>query len=156
MIIKYTFKDNDYTQIIEKHLEEYGPFLGILHKTINDSIEFKENVMKNDEMSNNEVKRPKKNIFVGSFYSENELNILFEKSKNDPLHLVILLTAFYGLRRSKVLGLKWSAIDFENKTITIKHTIVEVKIKGTNRILGKDRTKTKASKNNKTSISKLH
>ncbi len=57
MIIKYTFKDNDYTQIIEKHLEEYGPFLGILHKTINDSIEFKENVMKYDEMSNNDPKR---------------------------------------------------------------------------------------------------
>ena len=56
MIIKYTFKDNDYTQIIEKHLEEYGPFLGILHKTINDSIEFKENVMKYDEMSNNDPK----------------------------------------------------------------------------------------------------
>lgn len=50
-----------------------------------------------------------------------------------------------GLRRSEVLGLKWSAIDFENKTITIKHTIVEVKIKGTNRILAKDRTKTNAS-----------
>lgn len=49
------------------------------------------------------------------------------------------------LRRSEVLGLKWSAIDFENKTITIKHTIVEVKIKGKNRILGKDRTKTNAS-----------
>ena len=44
-----------------------------------------------------------------------------------------------------MLGLKWSAIDFENKTITIKHTIVEVKIKGKNRILGKDRTKTNAS-----------
>ncbi len=100
---------------------------------------------KNDLIVNNpadKVKRPKKNIFVGSFYSENELNTLFEKSKNDSLNLVILLTAFYGLRRSEVLGLKWSAINFENKTITIKHTIVEVKIKGTNRILAKDRTKT--------------
>lgn len=26
MIIKYTFNDNDFTQIIEKYLEEYGPF----------------------------------------------------------------------------------------------------------------------------------
>ena len=32
------------------------------------------------------------------------------------------MTAFYGLRRSEVLGIRWSAIDFENKTITISKT----------------------------------
>lgn len=57
MIIKYTFKDNDYTQIIEKHLEEYGPYLGMLYSTIDDYIEFKDNVTKYDEMSNNDPKR---------------------------------------------------------------------------------------------------
>lgn len=115
------------------------------HAIIRKSLDY---AFKNDLIVNNpadKVKRPKKNIFVGSFFSENELNTLFEKSKNDPLNLVILLTAFYGLRRSEVLGLKWSAIDFENKTITIKHTIVEVKLNGKNQILGKDRTKTNSS-----------
>ena len=115
------------------------------HAIIRKSLDY---AFKNDLIVNNpadKVKRPKKNIFVGSFYSKNELSTLFEKSKNDPLHLIILLTAFYGLRRSEVLGLKWSAIDFVNKTITIKHTIVEVKINGKNKILGKDRTKTKSS-----------
>ena len=115
------------------------------HSIIRKSLDY---ALKNDLIVNNpadKVKQPKKNIFVGSFFSENELNTLFEKSKNDPLNLVILLTAFYGLRRSEVLGLKWSAIDFENKTITIKHTIVEVKINGKNQLLGKDRTKTNSS-----------
>ena len=115
------------------------------HAIIRKSLDY---AFKNDLIVNNpadKVKRPKKNIFVGSFYSKNELSTLFEKSKNDPLHLIILLTAFYGLRRSEVLGLKWSAIDFVNKTITIKHTVVEVKINGKNEILGKDRTKTKSS-----------
>ena len=115
------------------------------HAIIRKSLDY---AFKNDLIVNNpadKVKRPKKNIFVGSFYSKNELSTLFEKSKNDPLHLIILLTAFYGLRRSEVLGLKWSAIDFVNKTITIKHTIVEIKINGKNKILGKDRTKTKSS-----------
>ena len=37
-----------------------------------------------------------------------------KKSKNDPLELVILIASFYGLRRSEVLGLKWSAFDFVN------------------------------------------
>ena len=30
----------------------------------------------------------------------------------------------------EVAGLKWDAIDFENNTITIKHTLVQVSIKG--------------------------
>ncbi len=49
----------------------------------------------------------------------------FEKSRNDPLELVILIASFYGLRRSEVLGLKWSAFDFINDTITIKHKVIE-------------------------------
>lgn len=36
-------------------------------------------------------------------------------------------------------------IDIENKIITIKHTIVEIKVKGKYKLLGKDRTRTKAS-----------
>jgi len=39
---------------------------------------------------------------------------------------VIFLTIFYGLRRSEVLGLRWSAIDFEENTIVINHAIVIV------------------------------
>lgn len=66
---------------------------------------------KNDLIVNNpadKVKHPKKNIFVVSFYSDNELNILFKKSKNAPLHLVILLTAFYGLRHIRFHDLRHS------------------------------------------------
>ena len=57
------------------------------------------------------IERPKKNQFIGDHYTLEELQILFEKSKNDPLELVILIASFYGLRRSEVLGLKWSAFD---------------------------------------------
>ncbi len=84
--------------------------------------------------------------FISSFYNEQELNKLFEISKNDPLALIILITAFYGLRRSEVLGLQWDSFDFKNKTITIKHTITITNTNGNNRkIEGKDRTKNKSS-----------
>ena len=53
--------------------------------------------------------------------------------------------AFYGLRRSEVVGLKWNAIDFEKKTITIKHTVTEVTIDGKLVMVEKDRAKTKSS-----------
>lgn len=92
------------------------------------------------------IQRPKIEQFIGSFYTESELNTLFEKSKDDPLELVVLVTAFYGLRRSEVLGLQWDSFDFKNKTITIKHTITITNTDGNNRkIEGKDRTKNKSS-----------
>ena len=87
------------------------------------------------------VQRPKKEQYIGSFYNENELNELFEKSKDDPMHLIILVTAYYGLRRSEVLGLKWDAFDFENKTVTIKHTVIIAKSDGKRQLIKKDRTK---------------
>ena len=115
------------------------------HAIIRKALDY---AFKMDKIQSNpadKVQRPKVEQFIGSFYSENELNTLFEKSKGDPLELVIFLTAFYGLRRSEIAGLKWDAIDFEKNTITIKHTLVQVSIKGKRQILGKDRTKNKTS-----------
>ena len=65
------------------------------------------------------IERPKKEKFVGSVYEEDELNRLFEIVKGDPIELGVILGAFYGLRRSEAVGLKWDAIDFKKKTITI-------------------------------------
>ena len=79
------------------------------------------------------------------FYNENELNELFEKSKDDPLNLMIRVASYYGLGRSEVLGLKWDAFDFDNKTITIKHTVTIGKINGKRQIYSKDRIKNKSS-----------
>jgi integrase len=57
----------------------------------------------------------------------------------------VILGAFYGLRRSEIVGLKWDAIDFEKKTLTIKHTVTEVTLDGKITTIAKDRTKTKSS-----------
>lgn len=73
------------------------------------------------------------------------MHLLFEKSKDDPLELVILITSFYGLRRSEVLGLKWSSIDFEKNIITIKHKVVQRNAKKNRTMLLKDKTKNKSS-----------
>ena len=91
------------------------------------------------------IERPKNEQFIADRYNLEELQILFEKSKDDPLHLIILLASFYGLRRSEVLGLKWSAFDFVNNTITIKHKVIETMIDDKRTILLKDKTKNKSS-----------
>lgn len=91
------------------------------------------------------VERPKKEQFIGSFYSQTELNTLFSLIKDDPLKIVIYLASFYGLRRSEVLGLKWDAFDFENKTITIKHKAIQGKKDNKIVIILKDKTKNQSS-----------
>ena len=92
------------------------------------------------------VDRPKKNTFQGSFYTEDEIQDLFEAAKGTKLELPIVLAAFYGLRRSEVLGLKWDAIDFQQNTITIKHTLTSCKIDGKKIEVAADTTKTKSSR----------
>ena len=68
----------------------------------------------------------------------NEVLKLFNGHKLQPL---IYITLYYGLRRSEVLGLKWSAIDFKKNRIKINHTVV----KHTS-LVAKDKTKTEASR----------
>lgn len=57
----------------------------------------------------------------------------------------VFITALYGLRRSETLGLKWDAIDFENKTIVIRHTISQTKVDGKLQIVAEDKTKNQSS-----------
>ena len=91
------------------------------------------------------IERPRKENFVGSTYNDQELEQLFLAAKGDPLELPVMLAAFYGLRRSEVLGLRWDAIDFEKKTITIRHVVTEACVDGKLQLIEKDRTKTKSS-----------
>lgn len=91
------------------------------------------------------VDRPKKNSFRPNFYSKDEVQQLLEVSQDDPLHLCILITAYYGLRRSEVLGLKWDAIDFEENTLEIKHIVTQASIDGKKVLVQADRAKTKSS-----------
>ena len=62
--------------------------------------------------------RPKREQFIADYYNGEEIKKLLEVAKNDEIYIPILLTAYYGLRRSEVLGIKWSAIDFTENMIT--------------------------------------
>lgn len=91
------------------------------------------------------VEKPSKNRFHTNIYNQRELQQLFTVSKDDPLELPILAAAFYGLRRSEIIGLRWSAIDFERKIICINHTVVQTTLNGCTKIIQKDETKTVSS-----------
>ncbi len=86
------------------------------------------------------VKLPKAVRREATFYNQDELEQLFQKSRNEKLYPLIYITVIYGLRRSEVLGLKWDSVNFQNKTVTIKHTVVRH-----NSVVRKDTTKTASS-----------
>lgn len=73
------------------------------------------------------IDMPKKIKYTGAkYYNEKQIDDLLAVMNGDPLEGIILLAVFYGLRRSELLGLKWSAVDFDNNTFDIKHTVVKV------------------------------
>ena len=53
--------------------------------------------------------------------------MLLELTQNEPIAVPIFLASFYGLRRSEILGLRWSAIDFKSGWIQISTTVVKEK-----------------------------
>lgn len=61
-------------------------------------------------------------------YSVEEVAQLLQATQHEPIAVPIFLACFYGLRRSELLGLRWSAIDFETGSISISTTVVKEKI----------------------------
>ncbi|MBQ8959916.1 MAG: site-specific integrase [Ruminococcus sp.] len=89
--------------------------------------------------------RPKQERYRASFYSEEELKDLLTAARDSPVFIPIMLAAYYGLRRSEALGLKWSNIDFQTKTISISHKVIEANVDGKFQAKGFDRMKNQSS-----------
>mgnify|MGYP000854051606 CR=1 FL=1 len=115
------------------------------HANIHKALKYAVKIDLIDVNPADKVERPKKDRYVGSFYDADEVNALFEVAKGTKLELPILFGAFYGLRRSEAIGLKWDAIDFEQNTITIRHTVTSCDIDGKRVLVASDTTKTKSS-----------
>ena len=71
---------------------------------------------------------------------------LFEAFVGDECELCVHIAVFYGFRRSEIIGLKWDAVDFDNKTITIKHKVTEaLDDNGNYKLVIEDKLKNKSS-----------
>lgn len=91
------------------------------------------------------VEKPKRIPPAAKFYTDQEIEYLFEKTANTKMELPILFAAFYGLRRGEIVGLKWDSFDFENNTIRIYHTVSRYYVDGKTIDASTDTAKTKAS-----------
>lgn len=86
------------------------------------------------------VVMPQCTRYESTFYNERQLQELFQALRGDDLLPLVKITALYGLRRSELLGLQWDSIDFEAKTMTIRHTVSKVST-----VVAKDKTKNASS-----------
>lgn len=93
----------------------------------------------------NSIERPRPVAYRSKHYDEKQIMHLFLLAKDHWLLFAIVMGAFYGLRRGEIVGLKKDAINFEKKTIAIKHTVTETSVDGKHIIIEKDRPKTKKS-----------
>jgi len=91
------------------------------------------------------IDKPKKEPYIATYYNKAQLNELLVTIKDTPIKLPVFLALYYGLRRSEALGIKWDAVDFENKTIIIRHTISQTKVDGKLQIVVEDKTKNQSS-----------
>lgn len=74
------------------------------------------------------------------FLNAEAANQLINAFAGHWLQPIIVVTLYYGLRCSEVLGLRWSAIDFQKNTLKINHMIVS-----RGKAHGKDTMKTESS-----------
>ena len=89
------------------------------------------------------VEKPKKQKFIGKTYNPEEIHRLLNLLKKDypQIFAPVYITLQYGLRRSELIGLKWSAIDFEGNTLKVISTVTQTAIEGTQIITCKNKTK---------------
>lgn len=71
------------------------------------------------------VERPDVEKYLGDYYTVEEALAALKAFKGHPLYIPVLLAVYYGLRRSEVLGLRWSSIDFAAGTISIEHKVID-------------------------------
>ena len=84
---------------------------------------------------------PKQERREFSYYSAEQLNSLLNAIKDEPLYPLVYIGAYYGLRRSELLGLQWDSIDWGANTLTVKHTVVQYQV-----VIRKDKTKNASSR----------
>ena len=70
-----------------------------------------------------EIPRPKKEKYISEVFNLKEINIFLNHIKGHRFELEMNLALFYGFRRSELLGLRFSVIDFDNNTILVNTKI---------------------------------
>jgi integrase len=73
-----------------------------------------------------DVDRPQREDREMRVWSADELANFLDHAADDRLHALFRLAAFTGMRRSELLGLRWSDVDLEAATVSVRRTRTRV------------------------------
>ena len=118
------------------------------HSVIRTALQF---AVKNGMISKNAADfadKPSKKKSEAKYYTIDELNKLIAVMKGTPIEVPVMLALHWGLRRSEVLGLKWSNMDFDTRTVNICSKVVRVYNDDTGKVVAvcDDTMKTESSR----------
>ena len=64
-----------------------------------------------------------RNIDTQKTLTMEQIQVLLEKSKDTPIHMQVLLNVLMGLRRSEINGVKYSDVDYINRTLKVERQL---------------------------------
>lgn len=132
-----TAKPSHFQEFVNlKYEEGYSP-TSIVHKCLRYAV----TMQLLEHNPSDHVLLPRRTKYIGKVYDQNQLNRFLREAKTSPAEPAFVLAASYGLRRSEAAGLRWSAVDFKSRTITINHTAISNR----GRVQYSDQVKTKSS-----------
>lgn len=140
---KYEKKNSDTTKIPKSNGLSAGT-VKYIHSLVLQALDqaVKEKLIAYNPASSDSVKLPKREKpEIQPMFTEQAKSFL-QAIKEDYLYPVFLTGLSTGLRRGELLGLKWSDIDFQAKTASIKRSLVLVN----NKPVLQESVKTKGSK----------
>jgi len=106
-------------RVIHKALES-AVTQQILPRNVADTVELpKKEIIDNEDS--------KENVMV---LDENQVVKMLEAAKETPYYTLLFVAVRTGMRRAELLGLKWNNINFNEKTIDIKETLLYTPEKG--------------------------
>lgn len=109
-----------YTKLLEKGLS--GTSVRYVHNNLHRALSF---AVKQELIPRNPadlVEPPAINHYEATTLNEVQVRQLLSSCFGTDIYLPILLAVSLGLRRGEVLALQWSDIDWQYKTVTIRHS----------------------------------
>lgn len=91
------------------------------------------------------MQKPKKAKAEMHYYNAEQLQTLLSVAIGTPIEVPVVLGIMLGLRRSEIVGLRWSAIDFDKMILSIKQKAITGMVDGKTQTVISSTLKTDAS-----------
>lgn len=86
------------------------------------------------------VDKPSKVKKESSYYNAEQLNKLAKAAKGSYIETPVILAMVLGLRRSEIVGITWDNVDFDNRILHIKQSVIvgdsSILPQGTYKVIG--------------------